>query len=143
MIWLTWRQHRLQLLLGTAVLALLALLLIPSGFAIASAFRGSGLPDCLAVPGSECHALQSVFDSRYSSLRFTIPLFLILPALIGVFWGAPLLARESEQGTHRLARTQSVGRLRWTLTKLATLSAATVLGAALLAWLLSWWSRPS
>ncbi len=142
MIWLTWRQHRLQLLLGTAILALLALFLVPSGFAIASTFRSSGLPDCLAMPGRDCQALKSAFDSRYSSLQFTIPLFLILPALVGVFWGAPLLAREVEQGTHRLAWTQSVGRLRWTITKLVALSAATVVGAALLAWLLSWWSRP-
>jgi hypothetical protein len=142
MIWLTWRQHRLQLLFGTAVLALLALLLVPSGFAIASTFRSSGLAGCLAVPGRDCQHLKSLFDGRYSSLQFTIPLFLILPALIGVFWGAPLLAREVEQGTHRLAWTQSVGRLRWTLTKLVALGAATVLGAALVAWLLSWWSRP-
>jgi len=142
MIWLTWRQHRLQLLFGTAVLALLATFLVPSGFAIASTFRSSGLAGCLAVPGRDCHALQSAFDGRYSSLQFTIPLFLILPALIGVFWGAPLLAQEVEQGTHRLAWTQSVGRLRWTLTKLVALGAATALGAALLAWLLSWWSRP-
>jgi ABC-type transport system involved in multi-copper enzyme maturation permease subunit len=142
MIWLTWRQHRLQLLFGMAVLALLALFLGLTGSGIASSFRSSGLAACLAVPGRDCRDLQNLFTGRYSSLQFTVPLFLILPALIGVFWGAPLLAREVEQGTHRLAWTQSVGRLRWTLTKVVALSAATVLGAALIAWLLSWWSRP-
>jgi hypothetical protein len=142
MIWLTWRQHRLQLLFGTAALALLALFLVLSGSGIASTFRSSGLEACLAVPGRDCEAPQALFNGRYSSLQFTIPLFLILPALIGVFWGAPLLAREVEQGTYRLAWTQSVGRLRWTVTKVVALGAATVLGAALIAWLLSWWSRP-
>ena len=110
-------QH--QLLTGTAALALLALFLVLSGSGIASTFRSSGLAACLAVPGRDCGDLQSVFTEHYSSLQFTIPLFLILPALLGVFWGAPLLAREVEQGTHRLAWTQSVGRLRWPLTKLS------------------------
>jgi hypothetical protein len=36
-----------------------------------------------------------------------------VPALVGVFWGAPLLAREYDTGTFRLAWTQSVSRRRW------------------------------
>jgi hypothetical protein len=142
MIWLTWRQHRLQLLFGTVVLALITTLLLVSGFGIASTFRSSGLAGCLAVPGRNCGDVQSIFSTRYSNLQFTIPLFLILPALIGVFWGAPLVAREVEQGTHRLAWTQGISRLRWAGTKIAALSAATVVGAAVLTWVLSWWSRP-
>ncbi len=43
MIWLTWRQHRLQLLFGAATLALLAAFLLPTGFGIASTFQRSGL----------------------------------------------------------------------------------------------------
>ena len=141
MMWLTWRQHRLQLLFGTAVLAVLAVFLLPSGFGIASAFRGSGLAQCLAVPGRDCHVAESLFSRRYTGLQFTIPLFLILPALIGVFWGAPLVAREVEQGTHRLAWTQGISRLRWAGTKVVVLAGATVVGAALLSLLVSWWSR--
>ena len=34
----------------------------------------------------------------------------IAPALIGLFFGAPLIARELETGTFRLAWTQSVTR---------------------------------
>ena len=37
----------------------------------------------------------------------------LLPLAVGVFWGAPLLAREVEQGTIRLVFTQSVSRRRW------------------------------
>jgi len=43
---------------------------------------------------------------------------LVVPALIGVFWGAPLIARELETGTFRLAWTQSVTRTRWLAVKL-------------------------
>src|SRR5205823_11216827 len=85
---------------------------------------------------------QRLFDSRYSNLQFLIPLFLVLPVLLGVFWGAPLVAREVEQGTHRLAWTQGVGRVRWATTKMAALAAVTAAGFGLFAWLLSWWSRP-
>jgi hypothetical protein len=141
MIWLTWRQHRLQVLCGAALLALLAALMIPSGFAIGSVFRSSGLAGCLSVPGRNCADQAALFTPRYSGLWFTIPLFLVLPALIGVFWGAPLVAREVEQGTHRLAWTQGVSRLRWASTKLVAFVTATVLGVGLLAWLVSWWSQ--
>ena len=42
---------------------------------------------------------------------------ILLAAVIGVFWGAPLVARELEQGTQRLVWTQSVTRRRWFSTK--------------------------
>ena len=43
----------------------------------------------------------------------------LAPALIGIFWGAPLIARELETGTYRLAWNQSVTRARWIAVKLA------------------------
>ena len=33
--------------------------------------------------------------------------------MIGAFWGAPMVARELETGTHRLVWNQSVTRTRW------------------------------
>jgi hypothetical protein len=42
MIWLVWRQHRKQALYGFAVLALLALIMIPSGIAVHRSFVDSG-----------------------------------------------------------------------------------------------------
>src|SRR5439155_11352701 len=137
-----WRQHRAQLMAGSAVLALLLAFLLTTGFGIASAFRSSGLAGCLALPGGHCDDLANAFDGRYSNLQFLVPLFLVLPAVIGLFWGAPLVAREIEQGTHRLAWTQGVTRLRWLFVKLAMLAGATAAGVAALTWVLSWWSRP-
>jgi hypothetical protein len=56
-----------------------------------------------------------------------------------MFWGAPLLARELERGTHRLAWTQSVSRRRWLVTKLGGLGlAVTVAGLALGAMVSAW-----
>ena len=142
MIWLTWRQHRLQLLSGAGLLALLSAFFLATGPGMASAFRHTGLAACLAASSRDCGDLAGRFEDSYANLRFLIPLSLALPALIGVFWGAPLIAREVEQGTHRLAWTQGVTRMRWLGVKLAALIGATVLGAAAFTWALSWWSRP-
>ncbi len=43
----------------------------------------------------------------------------VVPLLFGLFWGAPLLAKEFEDGTHNLAWTQGVTRRRWFRTNVA------------------------
>jgi hypothetical protein len=50
-----------------------------------------------------------------------------------------LLAREFEQGTHRLAWTQSVTRGRWLAARVAMAAAVLVVVAAVAAGLLTWW----
>jgi hypothetical protein len=55
-----------------------------------------------------------------------------LPALVGVFVGAPLLSRELEQGTHRLVWTQGTTRSRWLRAKLLLVFAVVAAGATLL-----------
>ena len=42
----------------------------------------------------------------------------VVPAVIGIFWGAPMIAREIEAGTYRLVWTQSITRTRWLVSKL-------------------------
>jgi hypothetical protein len=66
----------------------------------------------------------------------------VLPALAGIFIGAPLLARELEHGTHRFVWTQGVTRRRWLLTQTAVLAGATVAAAALTSVLVMWWRSP-
>jgi len=65
-----------------------------------------------------------------------------LPALIGAFIGAPLLARELETGTFRSAWTQGFGRRRWTLAKLVLLATTVTAAAAAFSVLLSWYYQP-
>ena len=66
----------------------------------------------------------------------------VAPAIIGVFWGAPLVARELEAGTHRLAWTQSVTRTRWLATKLGVTTLAAAATVGLLTFAVTWWSQP-
>src|SRR4029453_7285318 len=67
---------------------------------------------------------------------------LLLPALIGLFWGAPLLARELEAGTHRLVWNQSITRTRWLAVKLAVTGLAAMTAAGLGSLVVSWWANP-
>jgi hypothetical protein len=69
-------------------------------------------------------------------------LMYLVPALIGIFWGAPLIARELEAGTHRLAWNQSISRTRWTATKLGLIGLAAVATAGLLSLMIGWWGSP-
>jgi hypothetical protein len=69
-------------------------------------------------------------------------LVLVTPALIGMFWGAPLVAREFEDGTFRLAWTQSVTRTSWLAVKLAVVGLAGMAAAGLLSLVVTWWSSP-
>ena len=70
-------------------------------------------------------------------------LVLVAPGLIGMFWGAPLVAREFEEGTFRLAWTQSVTRTRWMAVKLAVVGLASMAAAGLLSLVVTWWSGPA
>jgi hypothetical protein len=65
----------------------------------------------------------------------------VVPALLGIFWGAPLLARELETGTHRLAWNQSVTRTRWLTAKLAIVGGAAAATAGLLSWAVTSWAH--
>src|SRR5205823_3060366 len=65
-----------------------------------------------------------------------------VPAVLGIFWGAPLVARELESGTHRLVWTQSVTRTRWMAVRLALVGLAAMAVAGLLSLIVTWWASP-
>ncbi len=139
MIWLTWRQHRRQALATVLGLAALAAFLVPTGLSMRHAFTRLGLAGCLATG---CGDRADRFTTSYGSLALVSVLLLVVPLLIGLFWGAPVIAREVEQGTHRMIWTQGISRRRWALTKAGLLGAA-VTGFALVYGLgVAWWYGP-
>ncbi|HLW18648.1 MAG TPA: ABC transporter permease [Actinomycetota bacterium] len=142
MIWVAWRQHRTLMLWGAVAVAAMTLFLIPTGIGMSHFFTSSGLARCLSTVGADCGDLGQQFDSRYSGYAFLVPLFLMAPVLFGMFFGAPLIAREMDGGTYRLAWTQGVSRPRWLSTKLAVVIGSALVGAIALALLVTWWSRP-
>jgi hypothetical protein len=139
---LTLRQHRTQLLAALALMTVIALILIWTRAQMTAYLdNNSGLSGCIARGGG-CDAINRMFQNRYGTLLTNIAYLNFLPMLIGVFWGAPLVAREIEQGTQRLAWTQSVSRRRWLMTKLGVFLGASILAATLFSFLLEWWFHP-
>jgi hypothetical protein len=66
----------------------------------------------------------------------------IVPALVGLFFGAPLIARELETGTFGLVWTQSVTRKRWLTAKLGLVGIVAMAIGGLLTWMADWWASP-
>ncbi len=143
MAWVTWRQHRLALAGAAALLGGLSLLMLVNGLRMRAAFSSLGLNACHPVTIARCAAQLSIFDNGYSAWGHEIPgLLQVVPVLVGVFIGGPLLAREFESGTFRFAWTQGTGRVRWVVTKLMLLAAAVTAASAAFSLLFSWWYRP-
>lgn len=98
----------------------------------------------VTLAATQRHIARTPVDdltTAYESLRLFGTALVGVPAAIGAFWGAPLLARELELGTHRLAWTQGVTRKRWLATKLGVLGAAAAVATGILAATFTWWSR--
>jgi ABC-2 family transporter protein len=146
MTWLTWRQFRVQALTAAAVLAAVAILLGVTGPRMASLYAASGLAGC---QGDGCAGAASGFLNQLQTgavdhVVYPLGLVLILatPALLGIFWGAPLIARELETGTYRLAWNQSVTRTRWLTVKLALTGLAAMAFTEALSLMHAWWADP-
>jgi hypothetical protein len=105
-VWLTWRQHR-WMIIGTTVLALLSayVLVLTEGGPVGS----------MLLAGFYGLAVQVAFGG-----------------VIGVFWGAPLIARELEERTYFVAWGQDVTPVQWVRGKVLLLGAlAVVLGGVI------------
>ena len=104
MIWLTWRQFRAQAIAAAAALAVIAIILAVTGPHLAHLYDISGIATCQAH--GDCGTVTSSFlnqvkaSATYKVLYYGgIAILYARPALIGVFWGAPLVTREIEAGT--------------------------------------------
>ncbi|GIF17620.1 hypothetical protein BJ973_009415 [Actinoplanes tereljensis] len=121
MIRMTLRQFRLPALAGGVLLALAAIYLLRLGNAT--------------------HAARLPVD-YHQTMLFLAGGAGLVPAFLGAFWGAPLIARELETGTHRLVWNQSVPRRRWLTVKLAVVGLAAMAAAGLLSAALTWAAVP-
>jgi hypothetical protein len=145
MVWLTWRQFRAQAVVATASLAAVATALLITGVLLRHSYANAGLPACHVH--RNCEQLATSFINHLPSLyeRFfsasTVVLYAV-PGLIGLFWGAPLLAREFEMGTLRLAWNQSASRNRWLGVKLGLIGLVAMATAGLFSLLITWWASP-
>lgn len=143
MIWASWRRQRAQLItllgvlvVGAGVIALLRSIML-------GMITSSQLAQCVTQALNDCAApaeAQKAFREEWGNpLDIGRIVIVGLPALIGVFIGAPLFARELEQGTHVLAFTQSVSRTQWLFSKLVIALVPALVVLIALQSLVSWW----
>ncbi|MFI5034798.1 MAG: ABC transporter permease [Acidimicrobiales bacterium] len=139
MTWLAWRQLRTQAVIAVALLLVIA---------VALALTGPNLAHLYDTVVRHCHTHRDCgpvtrnFARQDLILRRLSIVAILAPGILGVFWGAPLVARELESGTYRLVWTQSVTRTRWILVKLGLVGLASVLVTGALTLMVTWWSSP-
>ena len=146
MAWGLWRQHRAALIwLGALLLALGTAMLI-AGIRLHRLYTAEIQHGCLGSSAwsTVCRPLQTPFATGWPlSYSNTVVLAMqAVPVIIGVFLGAPLLAREYTAGTARFTWTQGIGRTRWAMLTLGLLGAAVGAVACLLGLLTQWSVQP-
>ena len=132
MTWLVWRQYRLQFFLVAALLAAFAVLIVITGVQAANQWHA-----CTAS-----HGCQNLFLGSHA-VGFLVIMTVGAPVLVGLFWGAPLVAAESEAGTTHFAWMQSVTRRRWFAVKVGWMLLAAAVWGSVISALVTWWEGPN
>lgn len=148
--WVALRQRR-GLLLGLGTL----LGLVAVYLAVMAVIGGHAYAVVAAChPASElrCHELRQAFVNRYwggdnsalqsGGAQTVSSLLFAVPALLGVFAGAPLLSRELASGTFRFAWTQGAGRTRWTAATLVVPAVVVTAATGAFTAVFYWYLRP-
>ncbi|AUG75076.1 ABC transporter permease [Kitasatospora sp. MMS16-BH015] len=143
--WLSARQERTAFLIGGGLLLAVCAWLLFLGGVIQHYVTVNHLEGCNVVyfppecEGRGSQLAESLDPLWQPAVEITGWVLFALPPALGLFLGAPLLAREFETGTYRLAWTQSVSRRRWLAARLGVPLAVTLLGSTLLAVVSTWW----
>jgi hypothetical protein len=136
---LIWRLHRNQVYFAAAGLFVLAVLLTITGVRMADDYHAF-LRTCAAT--SSCADGQGQLFSGDGAIFDIVNLTIAAPLLLGLFWGAPLVAKDFEEGTHNLVWTQGVTRRQWLRANVIWLLLAAALWGSAIAALASWWRSP-
>jgi hypothetical protein len=139
MAWVTWRQHRIALAGMAALLGAVAVYVWHAGLELHHVHAAATA--CNPV-SPVCADLITRFNSDMNHPLVGGYILQPIPALIGAFIAAPILARELETGTFRYAWTQGFGPWRWTLAKLVLLAVVVTAAAGGLSVLFSWYYQP-
>ncbi|MEV4513243.1 hypothetical protein AB0K00_30240 [Dactylosporangium sp. NPDC049525] len=131
---MAWRQFRGQFRPLAGVVAAVVVLLAATAAHIVNVRDASGTPDLFLSD------LKQGYEGKVYQLGSAV--LFALPVIVGVFWGAPMVARELETGTHRLAWNQSITRTRWLAVRYGTVALATAVIATVASVAYGWWASP-
>jgi ABC-2 family transporter protein len=126
MTWLAWRQFRSNMTVALVGLVVGVTALVVSADHVKLVYRNG----------------SNELTGMYVWVRLLGTVLIGVPAVIGAFWGAPLVASEIEAHTHRLAWTQTVTRRRWLASKFALPGFATMIFVGGFSAVFTRWSGP-
>jgi hypothetical protein len=135
MIWVTWRSHRLVLLLLIAVLAGLAVWMafVAHTFDVASMLQRANR--CPIAYGGQ----RSYCTGNQADALIIIYILFALPCVLGLTMGVPLVAGEFHNDSNRLAWTQTISRTKWFVTKWLLVGIGLLVISALFQVVVNWW----
>jgi ABC-2 family transporter protein len=140
MIWFAWRQFRTSAAVAAGILVVLAIIFVVTGLHLHHVYA-TVVENCASR--GDCGTVTNTFTHSDEILQHLIQAGgVLLPALLGAFWGAPLVAREFESGTFRMAWTQSVSRTTWLLGKLSVVALGAVVTDGIFTVIATWWASP-
>lgn len=133
----TLRLNRSLILLTLLVVGALAATAVITAFLGAAAIDASQVSHCR--PDDCAAAAVTAGRGYYRLFGEVLPFLALLPAAIGALWGAPLISREYETGTAKLAWTQSVSRGTWVCSRMVVLGAVLAICGAVLGASVGYW----
>jgi hypothetical protein len=141
MIRFAWLQSRTQTLVAMAGLAVVAAVLVMTGPDLVHLYNTIIAP-CTANDSCSGSTISTFLQNQNDIRNGLNVLVGVVPCIVGIFWGAPLVAREIEGGTYRLAWTQSVTRTRWLTVRIGVMLLASMAVGGLLSLMTTWWNSP-
>jgi hypothetical protein len=147
MLRVTWIQHRASLLIMIAIFGLVTAFMIATGVSVHGEYAKYLSNKCSYFGNSpfnrvECSNLGASLLHSLNILTIVEIFMHVVPILIAMFIGAPLVAREVESGTYQFAWTQGTPRSAWLTTKLLFLGVTVVVLAIPLGVIASWYAQP-
>ncbi|MEU3352497.1 transporter [Streptomyces sp. NPDC037389] len=147
-LWPAWRQQR-ALVAALATLAACAIWVALRRADMTAFIDAHHIPACKGWDPEECSTdavtvalAQRLIEDNTGAIRLLAAFSAALPVIIGLFWGAPLIGREIETGTVKLALSQGAGLRHWFTARLGLAALCAVVASTALAALVAWWWAP-
>lgn len=137
MTWVTWRRYRTRLVSLALFMLALVVFMVLTQHGYHDAVAKCGTQANVFAPQTACLKTVQRAESHANYVSWGIGL---LPFLIGLMFGAPLVASEIDSRTNRLAWSQGVTRTRWLLSGWLTIVVPVVVALSLIGLIVQWWA---
>jgi len=142
---ITWLQHRFMMLGVLGLCGCLAAYILYNERSIHSVYSQYVAHACQTPNSSNVVACSGLYGSIQHSTTTTTVINIalhVLPVVLGMFVGAPLVAREFESGTFRFTWTQGLPRRLWFALKFTFISAFLIVVTCVVGLLASSYNGP-